>query len=295
MATSPPAVAVVGVGRMGSGIGFALSRTGADLWFLVRDVHRAAATLADAVIGLQKLDWFGEGGPPRYAVVDRVAALPPCYLVVESVPENHSLKAEVLARVSAAQPEAIVGSNTSSLLITDLAASVLRPERFIGMHFWYPPTLMPLVEIIPGEATAEKTVVRCEAVLRSCGKVPLRLRRDYPGFLWNRIQIAVLREAKHLVDQGVADAATVDLVVQHGLARRWAVTGPLASAVLGGLDTFEAVGRNLLPLLSAAESLDGLAELLKSYVADPEALDAYRNERLAAMPGGPDVGPGRGG
>jgi 3-hydroxybutyryl-CoA dehydrogenase len=145
---------------------------------------------------------------------------------------------------------------------------------------------MPLVELVPGECTSAAAIDRCATMLEACDKVPVRLQRDYPGFLWNRIQIAVLREAKHLVDAGVADAATVDLVVQQGLARRWSVTGPLASAVLGGLPTFEAVGRNLLPLLSDARDLDGMTAALDGYVPDPVALDRTRNQRLAAMPEG---------
>ena len=287
MAAAPGTVAIVGAGRMGAGIGLVFGSAGSDVTFLVRDVARGRARVDAMVAELVGLDVLDPQATLAYDVVDSMAALPQCDLVIESVPEDAAVKAALLAPLSAAQPDAVIGTNTSSLPITDLARAVERPERFVGTHFWYPPMLMPLVELVPGGDTTEQTLDACDEFLRHCGKVPVRLRRDFPGFLWNRLQVAMLREAKHLVEVGVADPATVDLVVEQGLARRWAITGPLASAALGGAATFEAVGRNLLPLLSDRHDLDGLGDLLREYIRDPEALDRKRNERLARTPTGP--------
>lgn len=284
---TPRDVAVVGAGRMGAGIGLVFASGGARVTFLVRDVRRARDRVASHIDELRELRAIGEDLALHYEVVDSMDDLPECDLIVESVPEDVGLKSALLEPLSKAYPDAIIGTNTSSLPITDLAKSVTRPERFLGTHFWYPPMLMPLVELVPGSDTSADAMDMCEAFLGSCGKVPVRLRQDYPGFLWNRLQVAVLREAKHLVEAGVADPSTVDLVVEQGLARRWAITGPLASAKLGGIPTFEAVGRNLLPLLSDAGSLDGLGDALRDYVTDPAALDRARNAALAETPTSP--------
>ena len=280
----PANAAVIGAGRMGAGIGFVLQRGDFEVWFLVRDRASAANRLDANVNELRELGWWPEGAAPAYQIVTSAEDLPECTLVVESVPEELATKASVLEQVSLLQPNALIGTDTSSIEISRLATSVHDPTRFMGTHFWFPPPLMPLVELIPGPDTAPAALESCAQLLSKCGKSPVALRRDYPGFLWNRLQIALLREAKHLVDEGVASLADVDRVVVDGLARRWQVTGPFASAVLGGVATFEAVGRNLCTELSSAPDLEGLSALLAGYVDDVAAANRRRNEWLAQHP-----------
>lgn len=275
-------VAVVGTGLMGTGIGLGFAHYGASVTYLVRDRDRAQRVvrkLADemAAIGIADRDLAED-----VSLCTTVDGLPPSDLIIESVPENRALKVALLAELSSAQPRALLCSNTSSLSITDIASGTMRPERVAGMHFWYPPPLMPLVELVPGERTSAGALDLGMELLRSHGKTPIRLTRDIPGFVWNRLVVAVLREAKSLVEQGVVSAREVDLVVEQGLARRWSLTGPFASAVLGGVATFETVGGNLLPRLSTDTDLGGLSLLLDGYVSHPDSLDAWRNRQLAA-------------
>lgn len=277
-------VTVVGAGLMGAGIGLGFAGHGASVTYLVRDRARAEgriATLAAELIEIGPPAWPSPGAV-AYSVETSIGRLPRSELIIESVPEDLGLKVSLLRELCEAQPDALVCSNTSSFPISDLAAHVTRPERVAGMHFWYPPPLMPLVELVPGAMTSTATLDACEQLLRGHGKTPIRLRADNPGFVWNRLTVAVLREAKAIVESGLVSAADVDLIVEQGLARRWSLTGPFASAILGGVRTFETVGRNLLPLLSSADDLEGLAELLDGYVGDPEGLARWRNRELNA-------------
>ncbi len=277
-------IVIVGAGRMGAGIGLGFAGHGASVTYMVRDRARAEARIAAVAAELIEIGppAWPASDPPAYTVETSIDRLPRSELIVESIPEDLELKVPLLRELSEAQPDALLCSNTSSLPITELAAQVVSPERVAGMHFWYPPPLMPLVELVPGEMTSTATLDSCEQVLRNHGKTPVRLRADNPGFVWNRLTVAVLREAKALVESGLVNARTVDLVVEQGLARRWSLTGPFASAILGGVPTFETVGRNLLPLLSSADDLEGLTEILDGYIRDPEALARWRNRELNA-------------
>jgi 3-hydroxybutyryl-CoA dehydrogenase len=223
----------------------------------------------------------GPGFADDVAYCGEVDELPGSDLIIESIPEQRDLKRALLAELATAQPRALLCTNTSSLGITALAAELHRPKRFAGLHFWYPAPLMPLVELVPGERTEQAALAEIEQIVRQHGKTPIVLARDIPGFVWNRLVVAVLREAASLVEQGVVGPRDIDLVVEHGLARRWSLTGPFASAVLGGVSTFETVGANLLPLLDQRTSLDALTELLAGYVPDRAALSAWRDRRLA--------------
>jgi 3-hydroxybutyryl-CoA dehydrogenase len=217
-------VVVIGAGRMGSQIGEEYAAGGHEVTFVGRSGDHPAA--AD--------------------------------LVVESVPEDFALKVEVLRTAVAAHPDAIVASNTSSLSITALGEAIGAPERTLGTHYLNPPRLMPLVEVIRGGAS-ERAVAFVVEALRALGKRPVEIARDVPGFAWNRLQCALLREALWLVDEGVAEPAVVDEIVRDGLARRWRYVGPFETAALGGIQTFERVATNLFPELSTAKSAPGLA------------------------------------
>jgi 3-hydroxybutyryl-CoA dehydrogenase len=201
-------------------------------------------------------------------------------IIVESVVEDLAQKAEALAPLVAKAPVAIVASNTSSIPITAIGDAIGAPERTVGAHYWNPPLLMPLVEIIRGKATADEVVAELTATLRGLGKRPVLVDRDVEGFVWNRLQLALLREAIWVVENGVASPETVDEIVRDGLARRWRYTGPFQTAALGGAATFEMVAANLWPVLSDAAALQDLRRWLDEA---PETTGALRERRDAGL------------
>ena len=278
-------VVIVGAGLMGAQIGVEYALGGHE----VVCVARRPAAVEDRV--LRAFDLVGQQGlaapeaveaaRDRIHVVDDVGNIEAGVdLVVESVVEDLATKIEVLRRCAEGFPDAILASNTSSLSITALGEGAGAPERTIGTHYWNPPLLMPLVEVIRGERTENATVERTAAALRALGKRPVLIEKDVPGFVWNRLQLALVREAAWIVERGVATPATVDEIVRDGLARRWRLTGPFATMALGGPDTFARVAANLFPVLSDAATLDDPGRWLER---DPAALAAIRERRDAGL------------
>ena len=144
------------------------------------------------------------------ASTDLEAVIKEADLVIESAPENLQLKQELFAQFDAvAKPDAILASNTSSLSITAIAERCTRPERVLTTHFWNPPHLMRLVEIVKGQKTSDDTVTTVRDLLIRCGKLPVVIQKDTPGQLGNRLQFALLREAIHIVEQGIASVEDV--------------------------------------------------------------------------------------
>jgi 3-hydroxybutyryl-CoA dehydrogenase len=203
-------------------------------------------------------------------------------IIVESVVEDLDQKAAAVKPLLALSPAAIVASNTSSIPITEIGEAVGAPEQTVGAHYWNPPLLMPLVEIIRGEETNDATVETTEATVRSLGKRPVRIDRDVDGFVWNRLQLALLREAVWIVEQGVASPAVVDEIVRDGLARRWRYTGPFQTAALGGAATFERIAGHLWPVLSQASGVDDLRQWLDETPETTQPLRERRDTGLAA-------------
>jgi 3-hydroxybutyryl-CoA dehydrogenase len=150
----------------------------------------------------------------------------------------------------------------------------------LGTHYWNPPLLMPLVEIVAAEGTHARTLEAIAADLRALGKRPVKLAHEVPGLLWNRLQLAVLRECLWLLEAGVATPDAIDEVMRDGLARRWRLTGPLETVGLGGPATFDAIAANLFPLLSNASAASGFAPHVPS---DPGLLEALRERRDDAL------------
>jgi 3-hydroxyacyl-CoA dehydrogenase len=176
-------------------------------------------------------------------------------LITEAVPERLALKWQVLARIEAhSSQSAIIASNTSTLPLSDLAKHLARPERMIITHFFNPGHLVPLVEVIKADRTPDEVLAGVLVLLRRIGKVPVVLKKEVPGFIANRLQAAVMREALHLVASGVADMHDVDTAVTAGPGFRWSIIGPLETADFGGLDTWQSVMDNLAPELDDARS-----------------------------------------
>jgi 3-hydroxybutyryl-CoA dehydrogenase len=274
-------VAVVGAGLMGSQIGCEYALAGCSVDWVVRDSVTATERVEHALALVLRHDLADsdavEAARARMSfVVVNQAAGPSPELIVESLPENLELKAQVLGDLCARHPDAVLASNTSSISIERLGEAAGVPERIVGTHYWNPPLLMPLVELVRGERTPPEVLERVAALLRAAGKRPVILEREVPGLLWNRLQLAVLRECLWLVENGVATPETVDEVMRDGLARRWRLTGPFETVGLGGAGTFDAIAENLFPVLSNANAGSGFAAHVPT---DPELLSGLRERR----------------
>lgn len=179
--------------------------------------------------------------------------------IIEALAENLELKQNVFARLDEICPEnVILASNTSGLSPTAMAQKTKNPERLVVAHFWNPPQLIPLVEIVPGEKTSNDVMDRTAEFIEFIGKKAVRMEKECLGFIGNRLQLALLREALHIVKQGWAKAEEVDKAVEYGLGRRWSVTGPLSSIDLGGLDIFYNISSYLFDDLSRSTGPSGL-------------------------------------
>lgn len=182
-----------------------------------------------------------------------------CDVVVESIVENMEAKHQLWQKISAlAREDAILTTNTSGLSITEIAKAVQRPERFCGMHWFNPPHLVPLVEVIKGEETEDQTARVVAELAERIGKKAVTVKKDAKGFIGNRLQTAVLREALHIVQSGIADAEDVDKAVKYGIGFRYACLGPLETADFGGLDIFYHVAEYLVPDLYSSQEVPAL-------------------------------------
>ena len=160
-------------------------------------------------------------------------------LIIEAIPENLKLKKDLFSEINqASKPDAIFASNTSSISITELASSTNRPEKFCGMHFFNPPQLMKLVEIVRGAKTSDETVNTLVEVSKKMGKEPIVVKKDCPGFVVNRLHVLSLNEALYLLWEGIADRDDIDKASELGL--NWPM-GPLRLLDYLGLDTFLAI------------------------------------------------------
>ncbi len=157
--------------------------------------------------------------------------------VVEAVSERLDLKQGLFVELERyCAPQTVFATNTSAISITEIAAKVRKKERVVGTHFWNPPYLIPLVEVIGGRHTSAEVVDYTFDLLKTAGKHPVRVKKDVPGFVGNRLQHALWREAVSIVDQGIADPATVDEVVKNSFGIRLPVLAPLETADMVGLD-----------------------------------------------------------
>jgi 3-hydroxybutyryl-CoA dehydrogenase len=265
------AVGIVGGGLMGAGIAARFAVANHDVLLLEISPKRRAAIPAAVSEILQELLAAGTitagsaaAAESRIRLVHGVAELAQASIIIEAIPEVLAEKQEVYRQLElVVAPEAVVASNTSGLMPDALSGGMSKPERFLIAHFWNPPHAIPLVEVVPGPRTAPGTIERTVAMLRGCGAEPVVLHVPVPGFIGNRLQFAVMREALHLVRTGVADPETIDKVIKASLGRRYGVVGPFEAADLGGLETFLRVGSNLQAELSS----DGRGlEVLRAYV-----------------------------
>ena len=278
-------IVLAGPGLMGSQIGCELAIGGHDVAFLLNQREAGERRVEAAFDLATTLDLWPanaiEAARGRVSFLDTIESCDPATeLFLESIVEDAEPKIALLRSAARQLPDAILASNTSSISIGVLGDGCGAPERTIGMHYWNPPLIMPLVEVISGPNTRPDVVERAAALVLEIGKQPMIVDRDVPGFVWNRLQFALLREAVWIVENGVAAPEIVDEIVRDGLARRWRYTGPFATAALGGPATFTNVANNLWPVLSNAPEVHDLARWLPT---DAGTLAETRAKRDAGL------------
>jgi 3-hydroxybutyryl-CoA dehydrogenase len=252
-------VAVLGAGLMGHAIAATFLGHGARV--SIHDPDDAA--LATAPARIEALLAGAAAGRGVLTLASGVAdAVHGCRLVIEAAPEVLGLKQDLFAQLDALAPGAILATNTSVFRIGDVAARTTRPQRVVGTHWWNPPHLIPLVEVTQGPATADETVATVMDILARVGKAPVHVRRDVPGFIGNRLQHAMWREAIALVDAGVCDARTIDTVVRSSFGLRLAAMGPMENADYVGLDLARAVHAYVFPDLETSPEPSPLLDRL---------------------------------
>jgi 3-hydroxybutyryl-CoA dehydrogenase len=259
-------IAIIGAGLMGHGIAQVFALAGHDV--AITDTFPAVLAVAkDKILAnLKDLD-------EDVRAVDKVtpvATLADCVraadYVVEAAPENLELKQKLFAEVEAhARPDAVLASNTSVIPITAIMQNLQRRERAIGTHWWNPPFLIPLVEVISTQWTSAATVDYTMKLHADAGKTPVHVKKDVPGFVANRLQHALWREAISLIERGICDADMVDTVIKASFGRRLAVLGPIENSDLVGTDLTLAIHNTVL---ADIESRPGPSPLLEKMIAD---------------------------
>jgi 3-hydroxybutyryl-CoA dehydrogenase len=267
--TEKTTVAVLGFGTMGAGIAQVAAQAGHQVIVLDRTEEllaagrRRVAGFLDGGVRRGKIDEAGrDAALERITGSTEVSALAGAGLVIEAVAEEHEVKAGLLARAAEAVGEdALIATNTSALSVTALAASVPRPERFGGLHFFNPAPIMPLVEVVRAVQTSPETVVALTAFAEAAGKSPIVVE-DRPGFLVNRLLMPYLNDVIQAYDDGLATAEDIDTALELGLGYPM---GPLKLLDLIGLDVHEhateaAYAATRDPMLSAPPLLRRMVE-----------------------------------
>jgi 3-hydroxybutyryl-CoA dehydrogenase len=230
-------IGVIGGGLMGHGIAYLLAAAGHQVG-VFEPAAEIRASLPQRLASIRDLLDDEEAVLSRISAHDQLApAVKEATFVFEAAPEKLPLKQTIFAELeSLTAPDTILASNSSAIPTTEIGRELKHRERVVGTHFWNPPHLVPLVEVIQNEKTSDAAVVRTIELLASAGKTPVHIRRDIPGFVGNRLQHALKREAIALLAAGVCDAETLDTVVKTGFGARMAVLGPMEQSDLVGLD-----------------------------------------------------------
>lgn len=270
-------IAIIGLGSMGPGMAARLARGGHDV--RGQDVAETAIArandlqpmIAAALDGLEIVDQGGTVGFTN----SLKEAVTGADLVIENVPENVEVKAEVYAQLDKLiGSDVLVATDTSGIPITTLQAHISHPQRFVGMHWSNPPHIIPMIEVIAGEKTAPQTVKAIQDLIRGLDLLPVTLKRDVPGFVENRVLYALLRECVDLVEQGVIDPQDLDTCVRWGIGYKLSVIGPMRLLDMAGLDIYQSVASFLN------------AELCNRDDVSPMVTQATQEGRLGMKSGG---------
>lgn len=262
-------IAIIGAGLMGHGLALVFAQGGHEVW--LTDAQPEALASLHQRIGetLRSLGQTTDCLRRVHTVSLLEDAVAKADIVVEAAPEKLELKQELFERIeTAARADCIFASNTSVIPISKVMAKVKNRSRAVGTHWWNPPYLVPLVEVIQTADTDASLIARMMVLLTKLGKVPVHVKKDVPGFVGNRLQHALWREAISLIENGVCDAETVDLVVKNSFGRRLAVLGPIENADLVGTDLTLDIHNQVL------------ADLEDSNTPSPYLRDLVRNGKL---------------
>lgn len=286
-------IAIMGMGTMGPGMAARLARGG--LQVTAYDVAPAAIERARTMLATAEtvLDALGIASPAAGVGTVRFTddigeAVSGANLVIENVPENISIKAEVYGEIDAlVASDTIVASDTSGIPITQLQAHISNPARMVGMHWSNPPHIIPMIEVIAGEQTAPETVQAIREFIRSLGLLPVVVKKDVPGFVENRVLYALLREVVDLVERGVIEPEDIDTCVSWGIGYKLAVVGPMALLDMAGLDIYNSVSSFLNSDLSDRKDVAPMVgEKIaagKLGIKSGGGIYAYTPERIAEL------------
>ena len=256
-------IAVVGAGLMGTSISLDWARAGFDVTVYDADsdrvdsLTRRAREIGQALVEGEVItaNELNLAVARLTATADLGEAVSDADYVAEAVFEDLAVKQSLYAELDAiTRPDAVLASNTSTLMPSAMAEPIHRRERFLVVHYFNPAHLIPVVEVVLGPETAEATVEAACRLLREAGKTPAIIRKEVPGFIANRLQSALLREALALVEDGVCSMEDIDAVVSLGFGRRLGIYGPFAVHDMAGLDVWQAIASNLFPVISDAKS-----------------------------------------
>ena len=249
-------ITVLGTGTMGRGIAYLSAVAGFDtvLFDVDEDALDAARSAIESILrkGVEKSKITGDAATEAIARVHLIPELEPAVsgadLLIEAVPENYELKTDLFGQADLfCGPETILATNTSSISITQLASNVERRDRFIGMHFFNPPHLMKLIEIVRGDRTSDETVEQVRVIAEKMGKTAIVVR-DSPGFATSRLGVAIGLEAIRMLEEGVASAEDIDRAMELGYNHPM---GPLRLTDLVGLDVRLGIAEYLASTLGA--------------------------------------------
>lgn len=247
-------IAVLGTGTMGHGIALLSAKAGLNVKMYGRSDESLDRGMSSIISSLNRLTIQGTFSEMECQdIISRIRgvktleeAADGADFIIESVAENLELKQDIFRKLdSLCTPEVILASNTSGLSPSEIANVTTHPERVVIAHFWNPPQLISLVEVVPGEKTSKETVDITSEWIDFIGKKSVKMEKECLGFIGNRLQLALLREAMYIVEQGWAKPEEVDKAMEYGHGRRLSVTGPLCSADLGGLDIFNNISSYL--------------------------------------------------
>jgi 3-hydroxybutyryl-CoA dehydrogenase/5-formyl-3-hydroxy-2-methylpyridine 4-carboxylate dehydrogenase len=254
-------VAIVGAGTMGPGMAATFARSGIEvrLTDVKEEILEKAKGMVDVVYGALIGGGFitesdAEAGRANISyTLDLASAVGGADFVLEAIPEELDLKQDFFRNLEKqVRDDTILASNTSGILITRIAEAVDRPERVVGMHWSNPPHMIPVIEVIKGAQTSDATVEATRRLTERIDMIPVLVKKDIPGFVENRILYAIMREALHLLDEGVASPEDIDTITKWGICYKLSVIGPLELLDVAGLDIYNSVGSYLNADLSAS-------------------------------------------
>ena len=259
-------IAVVGAGLMGHGIAQVFALAGHDVTITDTVAQNLETAKSRIAANLRDLGDDERAVSRVTPCADLAEAVRGADYVVEAVLEDLPLKQKLFAEIERhVRPDTILASNTSVIPITSILGGLTKRERALGTHWWNPPFLVPLVEVIETQWTSPQAIAWTMELHQAAGKKPAHVKKDVPGFIGNRLQHALWREAISLVEHGICDAETVDAVIKASFGRRLAVLGPLENADMIGTDLTLAIHDNVLP---AIERRPGSSPYLQGLVAD---------------------------